>query len=457
MINCLQIKATYFNPKAKQTITFVVEYYYKLIPMPLRDVGKCLKLDANKEVMPYNVYTYENVSTGACSIQSALDILKDDDKQHFLDNLEKWDCILGKGMDYQMFDLIKDISIYYKTDCKILMCGFEVFRQWMLEHTELDVYNYITIQYMASSFMLKSGCYGNVYQISGAIQQFITKCVVGGRVMANPNKQYHVEKKMADFGACSLYPSVMYFAEGFLKGLPDVLSDTSYEFLKQQDGYLVRINIIKLNRHLDFPLTSELNEESGVRDFINEMENGIVCIDKVGLEDLIEYHEAGFEIIDGHYYNEGRNNTIIHVIEYLHDVRKKSKQNKNPAQMVIKLLKISMHGKTLIKPVEPYTSVKGNRDDFEKYISYNDNYIDSVIEVNDNLYTKKVKPILSHFNYVHCGVEMLNMSKRIMNKVFSCADDCDIKIYYQDTDSIHLNYEDVGKIENIYKANMGQS
>ena len=35
-----------------------------------------------------------------------------------------------------------------------------------------------------------------------------------------------------------------------------------------------------------------------------------------------------------------------------------------------------------------------------------------------------------------------------MNKVFSCADDCDIKIYYQDTDSIHLNYDDVDKIEN---------
>ena len=35
-----------------------------------------------------------------------------------------------------------------------------------------------------------------------------------------------------------------------------------------------------------------------------------------------------------------------------------------------------------------------------------------------------------------------------MNKVFSCADDCDIKIYYQDTDSIHLNYGGVDKIEN---------
>ena len=42
------------------------------------------------------------------------------------------------------------------------------------------------------------------------------------------------------------------------------------------------------------------------------------------------------------------------------------------------------------------------------------------------------------------------MSKRIMNKVFSCADDCDIKIYYQDTDSIHLNYDDVDKIEKKY-------
>ena len=84
-----------------------------------------------------------------------------------------------------------------------------------IEHTELDVYNYITIQSMASSFVLKSGCYGNVYQISGVIQQFITKCVVGGRVMTNSDNQYHVKKKIADFDACSLYPSAMYF--GFLK------------------------------------------------------------------------------------------------------------------------------------------------------------------------------------------------------------------------------------------------
>ena len=42
-----------------------------------------------------------------------------------------------------------------------------------------------------------------------------------------------------------------------------------------------------------------------------------------------------------------------------------------------------------------------------------------------------------------------------MNKVFSCADDCGVNIYYQDTYSIHLNYEDVHKLENIYKDKYG--
>ena len=85
---------------------------------------------------------------------------------------------------------------------------------------------------MASSFMLKYGCYDNVYQISGAIQQFISRCVVGGRVMATSDKQYHVKQKIADFDACSLYPSAMYFMEGFLKDRPKALNDKSYEFLK---------------------------------------------------------------------------------------------------------------------------------------------------------------------------------------------------------------------------------
>ena len=77
--------------------------------------------------------------------------------------------------------------------------------------------------------------------------------------------------------------------------------------------------------------------------------------------------------------------------------------------------------------------------------------IDSVVEVNGTHCIKTVTPILSHYDYVHCGVEVLNMSKRIVNKVFSCADDCGLKTYYQYTDIIHLNYDDVDTVVKRYK------
>ena len=72
--------------------------------------------------------------------------------------------------------------------------------------------------------MLKNGCYENVSRTSGVLQQFISRCVVGGRVICNSNKMYQVKKKTADFDACSLYPSAMCFMDGFLKGFPQVLN-----------------------------------------------------------------------------------------------------------------------------------------------------------------------------------------------------------------------------------------
>ena len=138
------------------------------------------------------------------------------------------------GMENQMFDLIKHASIYCKMDCKVPMDGYCVFLYWMLKHTELDVDSYITIQPLASSFMLKSGCYEDVFKTSGVLQQFISRCVVGGRVMTNSNQMYHVRKKATDFDACSLYPSAMYFMDGFLEGLPKALTHLFYDLKKSR-------------------------------------------------------------------------------------------------------------------------------------------------------------------------------------------------------------------------------
>ena len=58
--------------------------------------------------MPYGVYTHQNVDMGACCVQDALDIiLKDEDKQQLLDNIEKWGCAISKGVNKKMFDLIR--------------------------------------------------------------------------------------------------------------------------------------------------------------------------------------------------------------------------------------------------------------------------------------------------------------------------------------------------------------
>ena len=100
--------------------------------MPLRDFGKCFNLGRHKDVMPYGVYTHQIVNMGACCIQDALDIFKGEDKQQFLDNIEKWGCVLGKGMHNEMFDLVKYSSNYCTMGCKVLMDGYEVCRGWML-------------------------------------------------------------------------------------------------------------------------------------------------------------------------------------------------------------------------------------------------------------------------------------------------------------------------------------
>ena len=75
---------------------------------------------------------------------------------------------------------------------------------------------------------------------------------------------------------------------GFLKGLPQVLNNTSYYFFKSQDVYFIRIRIIKLSKHLNSPLTSKTNE-GGVRNFIDDMENVIIYIDKAGLRRRFDY------------------------------------------------------------------------------------------------------------------------------------------------------------------------
>ena len=77
---------------------------------------------------------------------------------------------------------------------------------------------------------------------------------------------------------------------------------------------LFGLNIIKLSKPSELPLTSKLNEDGGVRDFIDDMDNETTYIDKVGLECLITFHEAGFGITDGYYVYRCRNDNFNNAV-----------------------------------------------------------------------------------------------------------------------------------------------
>ena len=99
--------------------------------------------------------------------------------------------------------------------------------------------------------------------------------------------------------------------------------------------------------------------------------------------------------------------------------------------------------KPFLKPIETQTIIKDGYEAYEKYVSYNCNHIDNITQVGDRYFIKQIKSIRSHYDYCHCGVEILSMSKRITNEVMCSAEDLDLKIFYQDTDSMNINYDEV--------------
>eukprot|EP00966_Prymnesium_polylepis_P038323 888981-Prymnesium_polylepis.1 len=277
--------------------------------------------------------------------------------------------------------------------------------------------------------------------------------------MCAENKKQHVIGIIDDFDAVSLYPSAMHRLDGYLRGSPKVLENKTYGFLRQQDGYFVQIKVLKVNKKYKFPLMSYINGD-GVRIFTNEPpQNLYVC--KIDLEDLIKFHQIEFEIIDGYYYNEGRNHELRGVIDFVFNERLKLKKLKNPLQEIYKLIMNSSYGKTLQKAIPDQIEFKSSKD-LDNYIDKHYNRIINYEELyggSDEYKKHKVKVekgINDHYNNAHCGVEVLAMSKRIMNEVMTLAEDNGLDIYYQDTDSMHIKHKDIGLLAKKYDELYGR-
>jgi hypothetical protein len=209
-------------------------------------------------------------------------------------------------------------------------------------------------------------------------------------------------------------------------------------------GFFIEIDITKIGIMRHFPL---INTGEGYHNELCRM-----YVDHITLGDLIEFQKISCTVIRGYFYKNKRDLRIRSVVESLFNLRLKYKNEGNPTQEIIKLILNSIYGKTILKPIETDVRLIDKKDS-DEYVYRNYNSIESYEEVFNSKFVKidKIKNIDKHYNLVHLGTNILSMSKRIMNEVICLAEDNRIKIYYQDTDSCHMNQKDVTKISELFK------
>ena len=452
---------------------------YSLITCPLRDFGSMFNLDQGKEVMPYDAYN--KMTTYGCQrvtideFKSKLNKLNKTDVQIKKDedllekNLKEWGCLKKDGS----VNLMKYSEIYCKIDVNVLRNGYMKFREWMLNLTKIDIDNKVTIASLAHEYLVSKDCYEDVLSLSGMPQTFIQKCIVGGRTMTANNEMWHVKQTknnnkhikngiknnveindtLSDFDAVSLYPSAMVAMPGFLKGSPVVIDINNYD-LNKYDGYFIQILITRVGKTSTFPLLSYIDKSTGVRNFTNDMVGKTIYIDKFALDDAIKFHDIDYKIIRGYYFNSGRNTKIRDVMQYLFNARLEKKKEGNPSQIIYKLIMNAIYGKSILKPINTKTIVVSKKN-IDKYCQYNYQNIKTWVEVGNKYIVKLFKPINKHFNCAQVGTEILSYSKRLMNNVMTLAEDNDINIYYQDTDSMHIETSKINILAQKFKTIYG--
>ena len=409
---------------------------YKMIPESLSKFGKMFNLPQAKEVMPYDIYTDEFVRSGGMATRDQL--LK---APHFTDftdlfeNLKKWECEQENGE----FDMLKYSRIYCEADVKVMKNGWRVFRDGLLDVFDIDCFHYPTIASLGNEHLTDRGCYEGVEEIAGVVQRFIANCTVGGRVMCANNQPEHVKgQKVADFDGVSLYPSSMVRIPGFLKGKPKIW-DPSVD-LDSVDGYFLKIKVKSVGKKFRFPI-ARLRTEEGGNDWTNDLEGKVVFVDRWTLNDLVKFSQIDYDIIQGYYYDEGRNPKINDAMQDLFKMRLKYKDEKNPMQAVVKLIMNSSYGICGLKPIDTdvrYVS-EANKDNF---IMTHYNKIKAFTQMNNREWRFELyKEIDTHFNRQHVACEILSVSKNIMNEVMCLAEDIGALIYYTDTDSMHIEDE----------------
>lgn len=103
-----------------------------MIPLALHQFGKTFGLEQERDVIPYKIYTIENIKRVFVTILEASRYIEDNQQDQFVANINKWGC-RDTGHRFNYFDIMEYASKYCEMDCDVLMSGYEKYREWFLE------------------------------------------------------------------------------------------------------------------------------------------------------------------------------------------------------------------------------------------------------------------------------------------------------------------------------------
>ena len=432
---------------------------YKLASFPLSKFQKTFNLPSSvckKEAIAYEYYKLSNVNDDCVDIQEYKKFLTKEQQKIFMEALEE-NIDFNYNSKNKTFDPIEYYKYYLLYDVYVLALGMIKFKKIIdnITKKKLNLHDYLTISSITFNYMGMQGCFDGVSMMCGNLREFVGKAITGGRVQTNYKYTKKViEQKIADYDGVSLYPSAI---SRMCKetGLPLGNCKRITQYIKKEldnfDYYIVKIQINKINKYQQLPMVSYKNED-GILQYVNKIKEPIITyVDMITLSDWIEFQGIEYKIIDGVYYNNGFNNKMGSVVEYLFTERLKQKKAGNQAlQQIFKLMLNSAYGKTITKKtMTKKTIVKDNLKD--SYIYNNFNTIKSIETMSNGQSIIEQNSVDDSFNMGQVGVYVLSYSKRIMNEVFSICEENNCPLYYTDTDSIHCNFDDVPVIEKAFR------
>jgi hypothetical protein len=430
---------------------------YKLISKPLRNFQKAFNLPYGKrEAIAYEFYklnTPEIVSV----VEYASRLRNDEERNIFMEALEEdkneHDIFEYDGKNFNCMEYYK---YYLNFDCLTLRGGMVKFNENINELTNgtLSTSNVLTTSSLGHHFMSGKGVYNDIYQCKGNLRAYISKAVAGGRVHVN-DKYVCAEIKsgVSYIDACSLYPSAMNrlgrefgYATGEAKHfIGAVPAGAKY--------YIATVEITAIRKEQQMPFVC-VRDEKNCLHYVNNLSGpATVVIGKLTLEDLIRYQDIEYKIIEGVYYDEGYNGTINEIIQNLYNGRLGYKKAGNALMSeMVKLVMNSAYGKTIMKTCNNQIVYRNNIEYVEKYYDV----IESFADKGMNQYRIKKYCSDNSYNMASVGVQILEMSRRIMNELFDVANDMKVPIYYTDTDSLSIDSTGLPSVIAEYKNRYGR-